>query len=282
MTERSVQSRVVEIRESLPGSHRKVADLLRRDPEAVAFGTLASVASGAGTSTTTVVRFASRLGYEGFGGLRDAVRSELSAQIRSAVGRVGRPTTAPLLERALEIERENLERTFLSFEGDVLARATELLSDLDRRIWVLPNSQMEGIGSNLADDLQICRLRVTLLKGSEFRIMTVLSSMRPGDVILTLDAQRHERWLVRVQHHAVGRGAVPIALTSNLPCSLDLTDGLGIVCGCETTSPFESQVGMVAAGNILVSTVADQLRDSLAERVEGLEATWVDNHLFDI
>lgn len=281
MTARFIQSRTAEIRDSLPESQRKVADLIRVDPEAVAFGTLSSVASAVGTSTTTVLRFASRLGFQGFGELRDAVRAEVSEQLRSAVQRVRSPIRGPLLEQALEVETENLERTFASFTGGVLEEATRLLSDTGRRVWVLPSSQTAGVGANFVDDLQICRPRVSLLEGSEFRIMTVLATLAPGDVIMTIDVQRHEGWLVRVQHSAVERGAVPIALTDRLPCSLDLTDGLGIVVGCETTSPFESQVGMVAAGNLLVSSVAAKLRSSLAERVDALEATWVDNQLFD-
>lgn len=284
MTGRSIRARVVEIHDSLPASHRKVADLLLADSEQVAFGTLSSVAAAAGTSTTTVLRFAARLGYAGFGELRDAVRDEVSEQLRSAVGRMRRGVHGAggaLLDRALAVERANLERTFASFDDELLATATDLLCDPDRRIWVLPSSQTLGIGALLADQLGICRARVTLLDGSEFRIMTVLAALRPGDVAVTLDVQRHEGWLVRVQHHAVALGAVPVALTDRLPCSLDLSGGIGIVCGCDTTSPFESLVGMVAAGNLLVSAVAERRHDDVAARVEVLEATWVTNDLFD-
>jgi DNA-binding MurR/RpiR family transcriptional regulator len=281
MTGRSIQSRVVEVVDELPGSHRKVADLLLRDPESVAFGTLDSVAAAASTSSTTVLRFAARLGYDGFAALRDAVRDEVSEQLRSAVTRVRRPPQGPLLVRALAVERANLEDTFASFDDDKLDAAGELLADLDRHLWVLTSSQTTGIGSTLADNLQICRPGVTLLTGSEFRIMTMLTALGAGDVVITLDVQRHERWLVRVQRHAVARGARPIALTDRLPCSLDLTEGLAVVCGCATTTPFESQVGMVAAANVLVATVAERLRDSVALRVDALESTWVDEDLFD-
>jgi DNA-binding MurR/RpiR family transcriptional regulator len=279
---RSVQANVAAIADSLPASQRRVAELVVRDPEAVAFGTVGSVAAKSGTSNPTVIRFAARLGFDGFTALRDAVRDEVSRQIQSAIGRVNQPSSGPLLERALAVETANVERTLAALDDATLSRATDLLADLDRRVWVLPNSQMQGVAAHLADDLQLCRPRVVLLSGSEFRIATALARLRPGDVVLSLDTQRHERWLVRVQRSAVQRGAVPLAVTDRLPCSLDITGGLALTFACDTTNPFESQVGLLALANLLVSAVVERLRPKVADRVERLEQTWVDNDLFDV
>jgi DNA-binding MurR/RpiR family transcriptional regulator len=282
VTGRSVQANVAAIADSLPASQRRVAELVVRDPEAVAFGTVSSVAALTGTSNPTVIRFAAQLGFDGFTALRDAVRVEVSQQIQSAIGRIHQPSSGPLLERALAVETANVERTLSAIDDDALQRATELLTDLDRRLWVLPNTQLQGLAAHFADDLQLCRPRVVLLTGSEFRIATVLARLRPGDVLLSLDTQRHERWLVRIQRSAVQRSAIPLAITDRLPCSLDLTGGLALTFACDTTSPFESQVGLVALANLLVSAVVERLRPEVADRVERLEETWVDNALFDV
>jgi DNA-binding MurR/RpiR family transcriptional regulator len=281
VTGRSVQSLVAEIADALPASQRRVADLVVDDPESVAFGTLGSVAERADTSTPTVIRFAAQLGFDGFTALRDTVRDEVSHRLRSAVGRVRQPREGPLIDQALAVERTNVERTFAALDDRTLDRAAELLADVDRRVWVLPSTQVAGVGSLLADNLAICRPRVVLLEGTEFRVQTVLTGLEPGDVLVSLDVQRHEGWLVRVQRSAVGRGAVPLALTDRLPCSLDLSGGAAFTFACDTTSPFDSQVGLVALGNLLVSGVVERLRASVAERVDALERTWVRSHLFE-
>jgi DNA-binding MurR/RpiR family transcriptional regulator len=239
------------------------------------------VADLVGTSTPTVIRFAAQLGFGGFTALRDAVRDEVSQQLRSAVGRIRQPVRGPLVEAALAVERANLERTFAALDGDDLARAVDLLADGDRRVWVLPSSQTMGVGSHLADDLAITRPRVVLLEGAEFRVRTVMARMSPGDVVLSMDIQRHEGWFVRVQHEAVAAGALPVALTDRLPCSLDLTDGVALTFGCDTTSPFDSQAGLLALGNLLVSAVVERRRSAVAERLDRLEATWVGARLFE-
>lgn len=281
MTGRSVQSLVAEIADALPASQRRVADLVVDDPESVAFGTLGSVAERADTSAPTVIRFAAQLGFDGFTALRDTVRDEVSHQLRSAVGRVRQPRAGRLVDQALTVERTNIDRTFGALDDQELDRAVALLADVDRRVWVLPSSQVAGVGSLLADNLAICRPRVVLLEGTEFRVQTVLTGLEAGDVLVSLDVQRHEGWLVRVQRSAVGRGAVPLALTDRLPCSLDLSGGSAITFACDTTSPFDSQVALVALGNLLVSGVVERLRASVADRVDALERTWVRSHLFE-
>jgi DNA-binding MurR/RpiR family transcriptional regulator len=282
VTGRSIQARVAEIADSLPASQRRVAELLVSDPQRVAFGTLSSVAEHTDTSAPTVIRFADRLGFDGFTALRDGVRAEVSQQLHSAAGRLRQPARGHLLQRALDVERTNLDQTFAALDDVAVAKATDLLADPARRIWVLPSSQTAGVAAHLADDLGLCRAKVTLLDGSEFRIMTTLGALVKGDVILSLDVQRHEGWLVRVQRAAVERGAVPIALTDRLPCSLDLTRGQALTFGCDTTSPFDSQVGLVALGNVLVSAVADRRRPTITRRVDALEKLWTRHELFEV
>lgn len=281
MSGRSIQAQVAALVDSLPESQRRVADLVVSDPQSVAFGTLASVAEEADTSTPTVIRFAARLGFDGFTALRDAVRSEVSGQLRSAASRLRRSSDEPLIEEALRVERQNVERTFAQLDPSDLELAVDLISDTSRRLWVLTNSQLAGLGGHLADELQLCRDRVVRLDGSEFRIATTMGKLRSGDVVLSIDTQRHEGWFVRVQRQAVGRGAVPVALTDRLPCSLDLTGGVALTFACETTSPFESQVGVVALGNLLVAAMVARLRPHVTERVDVLEQLWVDEGLFD-
>lgn len=275
-----MQARIDELAPTLSASQRRVAELVVRDPEAIAFGTVQSVAALAGTSSPTVVRFAARLGFDGYGGLRDAVRDEVSEQLRSAVARVRRPRQGPLLEQARAVEAANVERTFDGLDEQVVDEVADLLADTARRVWVLPSSQLAGLAAHFVDDLTLCRGRVHLLDGPEFRVYTQLGALRPGDVLVTFDVQRHEAWLVRAQRVAVARGAVPVAVTDRLPCSFDLDGGHALTFACETANPFESQVGALALANVLVTAVVDRRRPAIADRIATLEQLWTEEHLF--
>lgn len=276
-----MQARIAGVRDGLPDAHRRLAELVIADPEAVAFGTVRSVAERTATSDPTVVRFAAALGFTGFTALRDAVRRELSTSLASAAERVRHPAGGPLVVRAREVERANVDQTFEQIDDGAVDRAVDLLADLGRRVWLLPSSQTAGVAAHLADSLQLCRPSVVLLDGAEFRVRTVLAGLRAGDVMVSLDTQRHERWLVRAQRDAVARGAVPIALTDRLPCSLDLDGGLAFTFACHTPGLFDSLVGLLALANLLVSGVVERLRESVTPRIDAAEATWIEAGLLE-
>lgn len=281
MSERSIQAKVHQVQGRLPAAQRRVADLAVAEPEALAFGTAQTVAERTGTSAPTVLRFAEALGFDGYTSLRDAIRQELSDRLRWASSRLEQPVHAPLFDRAREAELANVDQTLAGLDPAVVDEAVTLLSDPERRIWVLPSSQLAGVGSRFADELSLIRGRVRLVDGPDFRIHTALAGVTPGDVLVTFDIQRHEAWLVRAQRRAVRRGAVPVAVTDRLPCSLDLTGGSALTFTCETPGPFESQVGAVVVANLLVNGVIDRDRKGLARRVDVLERVWDEDEQFD-
>ena len=75
-------------RAQLSPAERRVAEVVLRDPECVAFGTVARVAERAGTSGASVVRLSTRLGYPGYSGLQAAVQRAIGQQLRPAVERI--------------------------------------------------------------------------------------------------------------------------------------------------------------------------------------------------
>src|SRR5262245_39461231 len=113
----------------LSPAERKVAEVVGRDPEAIAFGTVAEVAARAGTSGPTVVRFAERLGYDGFVGLQAAVRATLSERLRPAVERIRGAAPSPVVARTLEVEVANVRKSLEAVDPRVFAAAVARLSD---------------------------------------------------------------------------------------------------------------------------------------------------------
>lgn len=251
------------------------------DPEAIAFGTVASVAERAGTSTPSVVRLATALGYAGFGALRDAARAELSIRLNTEAVRVRAEPAADPVAALLAVEQENLAATLGELDGETLEAVVDLLDDDDRGVWVLPSTQTAGVALRFADQLMIVRDRVTLLDGSEMRLMSRTRAVRRGDVLLSLDVPRHELATVRVQADAVRRGGVPVVLTGALPTGLDTTGGHVVTFACASVGPFESLVGLTALATLFVNGLVARRRPSTSRRLAGLERTWTTTGLFD-
>jgi DNA-binding MurR/RpiR family transcriptional regulator len=259
-----------------PGE-RRVADVVASDPEAVAFGTVASVAARAGTSGPTVLRLATRLGFAGYVELQAAVRDGLSARLRPAVQRIRGTPSAPALARALEVEVANVRRTLEAIDARAFASTVALLADLRRDVFVLPSEQCRPVGTSFVVDLGLLRDGVRLVSGSEFRVVSQLARVRRGDTVLLIDLQRHERWVVEASRRVSETGARRIVLTDG-PLSA-LAEGAQhvLTVAADAAGPFDSSVGILALLNALVAGVADRLRPQAARRIERLEQTWVES-----
>ena len=260
---------------------QRVAELLLVDPEAIAFGTVASVAERADTSTPTVIRLATALGYVGFAELRTAIRGELSVRLNTdAVRARAEPATEPVTA-LLAVEQRNLDATLAGLDTDLVEALVDLLDDDDRGVWVLPSTQTAGVALRFADQLMILRDGVTLLDGSELRVQSRAQALRRRDVLVSMDVPRHELATIRVQAAAVRRGAVPVVLAGAVPVGLDTAGGHLIPFACESVGPFESLVGLTALTTLLVNGVAARRRSSSSRRLSALERTWTTAGLFE-
>lgn len=263
----------------LAGAHlspalRRVAELLLVDPEAVAFGTVASVASSAGTSPPTVVRLATALGYTGFGALRDAAREELGMRLATDAVRARTRLPDDPAEARRAAEHDVVDRTLDGLDPGAVDTAVTLLDRDGIRCWVLPSAQTVGVAHRLVDQLAIIGRRAVLLDGSEIRVMSTMAALVPGDVVLSMDVPRHEHALVRIQRAAVDQGAVPIVLTG--PPGLGLATDGGVVLPFATAAigPFDSLVGLTVLTSLLVDALIERRRELVAARLAALEHTW--------
>lgn len=270
----NVTERIRAASARLSPAERRVADVVASDPEAVAFGTVASIAARAGTSGPTVLRLATRLGFAGFVELKAAVRDGLSERLRPAVERIRGVPSAPVLARALEVELANVRRTLEAVDARAFAATVALLADPRRQVFVLPSEQCRPAGTSFAVDLGLLRDGVRLVGGSEFRVVSQLARVRRGDAVLAVDLQRHERWIVEAARRAGAAGARRIVVADG-PLSA-LADGAQHVftAAADAAGPFDSGVGILALLNALVAGVAGALRPHAARRIERLEATW--------
>jgi DNA-binding MurR/RpiR family transcriptional regulator len=262
----------------LPAAERRVAEVVAREPEAVAFGTVAQLAARAGTSGPSVVRLATRLGFAGFVGLQAAVRRDLRRRLRPAVERVRAPEAAraDVLPHVLAVELANVRQSLEGLDPRAFAAAVERLAAPRGAVTVLPSEQARGVGIGFAGELALVRDGVQLAGGSPFRVATQLAALRRGDTVVLMDVQRHERWLVEAAEQVRASGAAHLALVDSELSPLAEGALAVLTVSAEGAGPFDSQVGMMAVANALLAGVAARLRRSVTRRVDALERVWVE------
>ncbi|MGB8862403.1 MAG: hypothetical protein WCC60_24320, partial [Ilumatobacteraceae bacterium] len=97
-----VAERIGQANTSLTPAERRVAEVVLEQPQLVAFGTVAELAEASGSGAATVVRLASKLGYDGFTGLQASVQHALAGQLRPAAERIREPAATDAIGRHLQ------------------------------------------------------------------------------------------------------------------------------------------------------------------------------------
>ena len=259
---------------ALPPAERRVAEVVLADPSVAAFATVAELGRRARTSGATVVRLADRLGYEGWVGLQGAVRTEVDQQLRPAAVRIRERATGDVLSATAAREADNVHRTLDGIDRAHFEEAIGVLADRHRRIRVLAGSAQAGIGTLLADALDLLRSDTEVVEGSPVAVTRSLAHTRAGDVLVAIDLRRYERWVLDAVHATVASRGVVLALTDSRLSPLAGPAALTFVVAAEGAGPFDSHVGTLALANALVTGVATRLRRTATDRLDRVESAW--------
>jgi DNA-binding MurR/RpiR family transcriptional regulator len=269
----TVRDEVEANRSSLPAAERRVAEVVLRAPESVAFGTVALVAAHAETSGATVVRFGNRLGYEGFQGLQAAVQQELAGRLRPAAERIRERAKGDVVGRTLTVESANLHTTLTTLDRADFETAVALLSARGARVAIAPGGASHGVARQLADELAVLRPGVELVWGSPMASAAALAGLEARDVVVAVDLQRYDSALLDAVSVA-GGGASIIAVTDGVLSPLAERAAVAFAVAGEGAGPFDSHIGALALFNALLAGVATRLRTSATKRIDAIESAW--------
>ncbi len=267
-------TRIEHHRADLSPAERQVAEVVLRDPEAVAFGTVARVAERAGTSGASVVRLSTRLGFPGFTGMQASVRAAIGQQLRPAAERIRTERGSDVVSRTLAAEVDNVQRTLAAVDPGAFAAAVDLLSDSRRRIAVVAGDAETGVGAMFATALSLVRDGVAQVGGSDVAVARQLAACGGESVVVAIDLRRYERWVVDSVGLAVAAGATAVAVTDSLLSPLAERAAVTFTVAAEGAGVFDSHVGTLALTNALVTGTAARLRRSATARLDAVESAW--------
>jgi DNA-binding MurR/RpiR family transcriptional regulator len=269
-----VEDRIGELGSTLTEAERRVAQVVLDRPQLVAFGTVADLAAQAHAGAATVLRFASKLRYDGFSALQASVQHDLANQLRPAAERIREPSGDDPLGRHLQVEIANVQATLAALDPDAIADAVDHLARLDARVFIISGDASRGVATQLAVDLGALRDDVALIDGNDIAVLRQIALLRSTDVVISLDLRRYERWVVDAARAAGEAGPWCLAVTDSVLSPLAQVAQRTFVVSAAAAGPFDSHVGTLALFNLLVASVADRLRSVATTRLDRLEAVW--------
>ena len=133
-------------------------------PQLVAFGTVADLAERSGSGAATVVRLATKLGFDGFTALQASVQHDLARQLRPAAERIREPAATDAIANHLSLEVDNVRATLSSLRGGRgRRRRRSPRRRPGHRCRSSPATPRTGIATQFAADLGALRSQVGLI-----------------------------------------------------------------------------------------------------------------------
>jgi len=266
---------VAAVSRELTPTERRIAREVLDEPTLLAFGTVSDLASRVGTSRPTIVRFANKLGFDGYTQLQRHVRSDLSHRLARPSERIRHDKKVALPARAAV--NNALASVFKATEG---ARLAALAKPVVRavNVWILSGETSQAGAHALHSGLSMVRPGVRSIEEHSFG--TDLSDAGPGDAAVVFDFFRYRRQVSNATRVFADAGVAVVAITDS-PLS-PLVEMAATWCEIEVPAigPFDSSVPAVAIAELLVSHVAKSLHQEATARIDRIEALWEETEVF--
>lgn len=255
--------------ERLTPAERRIAAAVLADPTLLAFGTVSDLATKVGTSRPSIVRFGTKLGFEGYAAMREHARRNVSAQLSRPSQRIRHQEGS--IGRAGALLAESIRHLYEALEGDPLAALGAPLVRANN-VWILSGETSRAGAHAIFSGLTMVRPNVHLI--SEHSSGRDLSGAARGDAAIIFDCARYRRHAVAAAQAMAKLGVEIVAITDGpLSPYAALTD-TWFALDVPAIGPFDSSVPNVAMAEMLVAHVAMQLKDNAQVRIDRTEALW--------
>lgn len=261
---------ITSVGDRLTPTDRRIAEAVLADPSLLAFGTVTDLASHVGTSRPSVVRFANKLGFDGYTQLQESVQRDLSQRLFRPSDRI-RQGGDPTAESARTQLADTISEIFDALDAGTLGPLGDAIADADT-VWVVSGETSLAGANTLVSGLSIVRPDVHLVDGHS--VGTDLAGADDSDVAVVFDFYRYRRHAIDTAQILSNLGVRIVAITDGPLSPLAALTDMRLDCNVPAIGPFDSSVPSVVAAELLVARVAQRLHTEATERIDRTEAMW--------
>jgi DNA-binding MurR/RpiR family transcriptional regulator len=257
-----VATRIRAHLDDLSPNDRRIAHQILDQPAAAPFETAESLAAKTGVSKAAVVRFAVRVGFDGFGSLHDALRDEAIARLSAP--RVEGPAAGDLIEAVASRAGADIAALRNGIDRGEFDAAVELLSRGDGKLGIFGHRKSAALAEYAYYLLNPMLPNAWPIAAGEPGIADQLIDLEPGDRLLAFTFRRYARITAQVLESFHDAGGQSVLITDDL-----LAPAAGLATHVLVCAPAEiGDFDTAAPGIVLVEALAA----AIASRTGGRDA----------
>ena len=256
---------------------RKIARYIEEHSDEVAFMTASKLGQTVGVSESTVVRFATEIGYSGYPALQQAMQEMIRSKLTS-VQRLERTAgnyePEQLLDAVLEQDINILKRTKENIDHAAFERAVDALTKA-KSVYVYGAGSSLALATFLAHYLRLEFPDVQLIDAtSEAGIFQQLVWGGEGDAIIAISFPRYSKKAAKTMQFAADRHMATIAVTDSTLSPLAQYAEHLLLARSDMVSFIDSFVGPLSVLNALLVTVAIRRKEQVGRTLRQIEDVW--------
>lgn len=261
----------------LSKGQKRLTDYIRENYDKAAFLTAAKLGKAVGVSESTVVRFASQLGYKGYPefqkALGELVRTKLNSIQRMEVT-YGRIAQSEILATVLQSDIEKIKLTLESTQQQTFELAVDTILNA-KKVYVIGIRSCAPLASFLTFYLNlICDNVVGVHTNSSSEIFEQLIRINEDDVIIGISFPRYSMRTLKALEFASNRKAKVITLTDSIHSPMNLYSSCNLIARSDMASIVDSLVAPLSVINALVVALCMKKQNEVIQTLETLEDIW--------
>ena len=276
-TKNELLARLDEKYPKLSKGQKRLTDYIRENYDKAAFLTAAKLGEVVGVSESTVVRYASQLGYKGYPefqkALGELVRTKLNSIQRMEVT-YGRITQSEILASVLQSDIEKIKMTLESMDNHAFDMAVDTILNA-KKVYVIGIRSCAPLASFLTFYLNlICDTVIGVDTNSSSEIFEQLIRINEEDVIIGISFPRYSMRTLKALEFASNRKAKVITLTDSVHSPMNLYSSCNLIARSDMASIVDSLVAPLSVINALVVAHCMKRQKEVISTLETLEDIW--------
>ena len=275
--ERDIITRINEKFPHMSKGHKAIAAFILEHYDQAAFMTAARLGRQLHVSESTVVRFASGIGYSGY----PEMQAELAARVTSrlnAVERVGVKyagrSQSEVIESVLASDMENIRATTESLDAAAFDTAVDILLEA-KTVYVIGIRSCAPLAEVLSFYLNMVRGGIVLLKTTSLsEVFEQMLRVGREDAVIGIGFPRYSMRTLKALEFANDRNAKVITITDSVHSPMCLYSSCNLFAASDMVSIVDSLVAPLSVINALVVALCLKQPQTVRESLESLEGVW--------
>lgn len=261
----------------LSKSHKLIADFILEEYDKAAFMTAASLGKSTGVSESTVVRFAIKLGYEGYRQLQydleEFAKGKLTTVQRLDLATSDYSDKRNIITSILETDMDNIKKIINDIDINSFNKAIDLILNAEK-IHIIGLRSSYFLAGYLEFYLSFLFENIKLVNFGPNDIFEQLIKISSNDVIIVITYPRYSRRVMEVLEYSKEKDTPIITITDSLASPAAQKADTALIAPSDMLSFVDSLVAPMSLINALIIALGIEKKNNLKDYFSELENIW--------